>query len=159
MLVKGGHRWERQCKMVMAGFLKRAGASDTDMPHKSIASWWRHQIETFSALLVICAGNSPVPVNSPQKGQWRTRSFHVFFNLRLNKRLSKQAWGWWFETISCPLWRHCNVDSSRDRSDPIRISCLHVSCWLISSLQPQNTRWSYGCILYRSPESRLLMIS
>ena len=29
--------------------------------------WWRHQMETFSALLVICTGNSPVPVNSPHK--------------------------------------------------------------------------------------------
>ena len=34
-------------------------------------TWWRHQMETFSALLDICAGNSPVPVNSPHKGQWR----------------------------------------------------------------------------------------
>ena len=34
-------------------------------------SWWRHQMETVSALLAICAGNSPVPVNSPHKGQWR----------------------------------------------------------------------------------------
>ena len=34
-------------------------------------SWWRHQMETFSALLAICAGNSPVPANSPHKGQWR----------------------------------------------------------------------------------------
>ena len=34
-------------------------------------SWWRHQKETFSALLAICAGNSPVQVNSPYKGQWR----------------------------------------------------------------------------------------
>ena len=40
-----------------------------------------------------------------------TRSFDVFFDLRLNKRLSKQSWGWWFETLSCPLWRHCNVHS------------------------------------------------
>ena len=24
-------------------------------------SWWRHQMETFSAWLAICAGNSPVP--------------------------------------------------------------------------------------------------
>ena len=31
-----------------------------------------------------------------------------FFYLRLNKRLSKQSWGWWFETLSCSLWRHCN---------------------------------------------------
>ena len=34
-------------------------------------TWWRHQMETFSALLALCAGNSPVPVNSPHKGQWR----------------------------------------------------------------------------------------
>ena len=34
-------------------------------------SWWRHQMETVSALLALCAGNSPVPVNSPHKGQWR----------------------------------------------------------------------------------------
>ena len=36
------------------------------------------------------------------------RSFDVFFDLRLNKRLSKQWWGWWFETLSRPFWRHCN---------------------------------------------------
>ena len=34
-------------------------------------AWWRHQMETFSALLALCAGNSPVPVNSLHKGQWR----------------------------------------------------------------------------------------
>ena len=34
-------------------------------------SWWRHQMETFSALLALCAVNSPVPVSSPHKGQWR----------------------------------------------------------------------------------------
>ena len=37
-----------------------------------------------------------------------TRSFDVFFDLRLNKRLSKQSWGWWFETLLLPLWRHRN---------------------------------------------------
>ena len=37
----------------------------------NIISWWRHQMETFPALLAICAGNSPVPVTSPHKGQWR----------------------------------------------------------------------------------------
>ena len=36
------------------------------------------------------------------------RSFDVFFDLRLNKRSSKQSWGWWFETLSRPLWRYCN---------------------------------------------------
>ena len=33
----------------------------------------------------------------------------LFFDLRLNERFSKQSWGWWFETPSRPLWRHCNV--------------------------------------------------
>ena len=40
-------------------------------PAVSNTPWWRHQMETFSALLAICAENSPVPVNSPHKGQWR----------------------------------------------------------------------------------------
>ena len=35
-----------------------------------------------------------------------TRSFDVFFDLRLNKRSSKKSWGWWLETPSCSLWRH-----------------------------------------------------
>ena len=37
-----------------------------------------------------------------------TRSCDVFFYFRLNKRLSKQSWGWWFETPSRSLWRHRN---------------------------------------------------
>ena len=54
--------------------------------------WWRHQMETFF-----------VPAQRSV-----TRSFDVFFDLRLNERLSKQSWGWWFETPSRPLWRYSN---------------------------------------------------
>ena len=43
-----------------------------------------------------------------------TRSFDVFFDLRLNKRLSKHSWGWWFEKLSYSLWRHHNVWTSHD---------------------------------------------
>ena len=68
-------------------------------------TWWRHQMETLSPLLAICAGNSPVPGEFPTQRPV-TRSFDVFFDLRLNKRLSKQWRGWWFETLSCSLWRH-----------------------------------------------------
>ena len=71
------------------------------------SSWWRHQMEIFSALLAICAGNSPVPGEFPAQRPV-TRSFDVFFDLHPNKRLSKQWWGWWFETLSSPLWRHRN---------------------------------------------------
>ena len=42
-----------------------------------------------------------------------TRSFDVFFDLRLNTRLSKQPWGWWFETPSWSLWHHCNAGITR----------------------------------------------
>ena len=74
-------------------------------------SWWRHQIKTFSALLAICAGYLPVTGEFPAQRPVM-RSFDVFFDRRLNKRLSKQWWGWWFETPSYPLWRHGSVYKS-----------------------------------------------
>ena len=70
-------------------------------------AWWRHQMETFSALLALCVGDSPVTGEFPTQRPV-TRSFDVFFDLGLNKRLSKQSWDWWSEIPSCPLWRHCN---------------------------------------------------
>ena len=51
-------------------------------------TWWRYQMETFSALLAICARNSLVPGEFPAQRSV-TRSFDVFFDLRLNQRLSK----------------------------------------------------------------------
>ena len=64
-------------------------------------------MEPFSALLALCAWNSPVSGEfSAQRPV--TRSFDVFFDLRVNKRFSKQSWGWWFETLSRSLWRHRN---------------------------------------------------
>ena len=46
-------------------------------------------MDKFSALLALCAGNSPVLVNSPAQRPV-TRSFDVFFDLRPNEQLSKQ---------------------------------------------------------------------
>ena len=69
-----------------------------------------------------CAGNSPVTAgNSPVTGEFPshrpvTRSFDDFFDLRLNKRLSKQSRRRWFETPSLSLWRHCIVVPN---SDPV----------------------------------------
>ena len=50
-------------------------------------------METFSALLALCAGNSPVPGDLPAQRPV-TRSFDVYFDLRLNKRLSKRLVIW-----------------------------------------------------------------
>ena len=74
-------------------------------------SWWRHQMEIVSALLALCAGNSPVTSEFPAERPV-TRSLDVFFDLRLNTRLSKQSRGWWFETPSRSFWRHCNAKTS-----------------------------------------------
>ena len=65
----------------------------------SVKSWWRHQIETFSALLAFCGGIHWSPVNSPHEGQWRGA---LMFSLisTLDKRLRKSSRRRWFETPS-----------------------------------------------------------
>ena len=83
------------------------------LPHQGhcfrFSPWWRHQMKTFFALLALCAGNSPVSDEFPTQRP-ATQSFDVFFDLGLNKRLSKQSKRWWFETQSCSLWRHRNAN-------------------------------------------------
>ena len=61
----------------------------------------------FSTLLALCEGNPPVTGGFPSQRPVM-QSFDVFFDLRLNKRLSKQSRRRWFETPSCSLWRCCN---------------------------------------------------
>ena len=45
--------------------------------HSRLGAWWRHQMETFSALLALCAGNSPVTCEFPSQRRV-ARSFDVF---------------------------------------------------------------------------------
>ena len=70
-----------------------------------------------------------------------TRSFDVFFDLRLNKRLSKQPWGWWFETPSWSLWRQCNEYdyNSSQGHHPLNRHLEHISSWH-QSITLQSTR-------------------
>ena len=80
--------------------------------NKNGISWWRHQMETLSALLALCAGNSP------DTGEFHaqrpvTRSFDVYFDLRQNTCLRKHSRRVWFEMPSRSFWRHCN-DAFRD---------------------------------------------
>ena len=55
----------------MPRFCETAPRDGFSVEFNTLWPWWRHQMETFSALLALCAGNSPGPVNSPHKGQWR----------------------------------------------------------------------------------------
>ena len=62
---------------------------------------------TFCVTGHLCGKSPGTPGEFPTQRPV-TRSFDVFFDLRLNKWLSKQWWGGWFETLSRPLWRHRN---------------------------------------------------
>ena len=68
-------------------------------------------------VMVYCAGHSLVTGKFPTQRPV-TRSFGVFFDPRLNKRLHKQSTRWWSETPSRSLWRHCNVTIRDPRTDP-----------------------------------------
>ena len=77
--------------------------------HDDVIKW-----KPFPRYWPLVRGIHRSPVNSRTKPV--TRSFEVFFDLHLNKRLRKQSWGWWFETLSRPLWRHCNASDVDDFS-------------------------------------------
>ena len=95
-----------------------------------VLTWWCHQMEKFSALLAICAENSPVADEFPSQSPV-TLSFDVFFDLRLNEWLSKQWWGWWFEMPSRPLWLHFNE--------------LHLPCSNRSLISAWINCWGNTC--------------
>ena len=65
----------------------------------------------------LCGEFTGLPTQRPV-----TRSFDILFDLRLNKRLSKQSRSWWFETLSFPLSRQCNAinQNEDDGSDYFR---------------------------------------
>ena len=71
----------------------------------SVRSWWRHQMETFSAYLAFCAGNSPAPVNSSHKGRWRRALVFSFIYAWINDWVNNREAG----DLRCHRG-HCDVD-------------------------------------------------
>ena len=104
-------------------------------------SWWRNQMEIFSALLALCEGNPSVTGQRPV-----TRNLDIFFHLRLNKLLSKQSRHWCFETPSRSWWRHYNV-----LCDTCRIGSWQVSSWkawcLTASFVSPVRRICWKCLI------------
>ena len=93
------------CWFMMATAGQVNGREESPMVHNTEVDTlpgWRHQMETFSALLALCAGNSLVTGEIPAQRPV-TLSFDFFFDQHLNKRLSKQSWDWWLETQSRSL--------------------------------------------------------
>ena len=66
-------------------------------------------METFFALLALCRGNSPVTGEFPSQRPV-TRSFDVFFALRMDKPFNKPSRRRWVETPFHSLWSHCYVN-------------------------------------------------
>ena len=100
-------------------------------------------METFSALLALCVGNSPASGEFPAQRPV-TRSFDVFFDLCLIKRLSKHSRSWWFETLSRPLWRHCNVLCI---TLPVYMSCVisqSIHFHFIAAKVKSSSDWNYS---------------
>ena len=104
-----------------------------DMRSRSVSSLWmvtpwnRNIFRTTGHLCAKFAGQRWIPRTKASE-----RSFDVFLDLRLNKRLSKQWQGWWFKTPSRPLWRHCNGNYTYHRlaiiktgSSPATLSRKH----------------------------------
>ena len=119
-----GHRWipltktsyaEIWCFLWSAPAKRLSKQSSRRLFETPLCSLWRHCIglhvmyddviewKQFPRYWPFVWGTHRSPVNFRYKG-----TFDVLFDLHLNKRLSKQSWVWWFETPSCPLWRHCN---------------------------------------------------
>ena len=100
-------------------------------------------MDKFSALLAICAGNTQVNGEFPAQNPV-TRNFDVFFDLHLNRRLSKQSWGWWIETLLCPLWCHCNVPQPQILHPFVWCGCNYIS-------MPLNFNDSFANVYEQTP--------
>ena len=83
-------------------YMRDLGDEKWQKTHDGVIKW-KH----FPRYWPFVRGNSPVTGEFPTQRPV-ARSFDVFFDLRLTERLSKQSWGWWFDTPSRPLWRHSN---------------------------------------------------
>ena len=99
--------------------------------HRSIM-----MIGTFSALLALCEGNPPVTGGFPSQRPV-TWSFDVFFDLRLNQRLSKQSRLRWFEMPLRSLMIHCN-------------DCGYHLSFIMVKLQTSDRVFSFYKIVWNS---------
>ena len=114
-----------------------------------VCTWWRHQMETFSTLLAICAGNSPVPGEFPHKGQWHGALMFslicVWINDWVNNRETGDLWHyhahyditvmkyeitWWVSMYAKSLSKSSNkVGKLRSASlSPEMFACKHCQC-------------------------------
>ena len=92
--------------------------SDLDKSvHDDVIKWTHFRVT--DPLCGDYTGHRWIPPRKPV-----TLNFYVFFDLRLNKRLSKQSSHRWFEAPSHSLWRFCHV----------HIRCMYSCIWPFKSV-------------------------
>ena len=123
--------------------------------------WWRQKMETFSVSPTVCAGNPLVTGEFPLQRPV-TRSFGVLFDLRLNMRLGKQGWGWWFGLpnlkfgtfvhLFSMLWHSCLL-LSHGRSLSIVLNETHDTLrmvdFLINTLRSRHNRRHFNFLEWK----------
>ena len=84
--------------------VRRKACSDVDLIewHDDVIKW-----KYFPRNWPFVRGIHRSPVNSPHKSQWHGVLMFSLICVWINDWV-KISWGWWFETLSRPLWRHCN---------------------------------------------------
>ena len=87
--------------------LKYWGTTGLCLFHDDVTKW-KHFLRNWSFVRGIHRSRWIPHTKASDAELW------FFFDLRLKKQLSKQSWGWWFETLSCQLWRHCDVVSNAE---------------------------------------------
>ena len=132
------------------------------------AAWWRHQMETFSALLAICAGNTcEFPAQRPV-----TRSFDIFFiwawmNSWVNNRdagdLRRHHANYGFTVMDAMAWKrfpHCFVNDGFPHKGQVKLSFdismqYWTECWSkgqsAGDLRHHNARVTIMKLLWIKP--------
>ena len=132
---------------------------DIGLPH---SPWWRHQMETFSVLLAICAGNSPVPVNSPHKGQWRGALMFTLICARINDWVNNREAGdlrrhldhYDVSVMPLPRWE----DVLAPWLNRLINQLLHCGCWDVANLTHQQDcfGWQYEYLIFNFKSLELI---
>ena len=132
LTVYSRRRWKKTSKLRVTDLCAGNSTITGEFPHKGpvtrkifpfddvIMYLAKNTCSTFEELYMMTSSNGNIfRVTGPLCGEFTgpgefptqrpvTRSFDDFFDVRLNKRLSKHSSGWWFETLSWSLWRHHN---------------------------------------------------
>ena len=133
--------------------------------------WWRHQMETYSALLVICAGNLPVPdefcvqrpvtrslvssliyaringwVNNREAGDLKRHRAHYDVIVMRNKIMYVVPWWTVYKHTRMLIW--CLFPSLLHNSSKKHQNNTLVSAWTVRSPSPYNIIYIFSICIF-----------